>query len=939
VQAQLLGGFSTVTANYNGAQNTTNITVTPPTCDYIVITENPGGPSLENVTLPVGGKIDAYASGYNTTSGFIDLVDVNWSESGSLGSLSNMTGNSTLFTAGTIGGFTTILGENATLDLYDTFDIIINPPTVDYIQIRDSPGALGSIVKTRMYIVWELDLFYTAGFNNTAGYLGEVEAVWTSNNTAVGKVTSPGLWTNFTAQKIDKDNTCHVTAEFNGILNSTEPLLVLAPTIDFIVIMDAPDNIGSWVSSGTYNEGDSDIFWAAGFNLTADYLRDVEAEWESNNTVVGKVTSGPKENTDVTAGWRGGYFQITATYNGISNQTGSLYVLNLNQLPTARARYHYGTGFPGGNYSFQTDITLRVTGRKENVITMELEEDGVVVEDVVVTRSSHNPDIGIISYEMDVHKVYDIVLGYRGHNGGSNPIIVTFEFLGNTYSVHMLFNSQHGEVQKARIAFNDVLQLVGVVFLDASSSYDFEGYLVDYQWDFGDGMTASGETLAHTYIENAVYSVILTVTDDENGTDQDTVSVHVENIDNNDQANVAFGSGEIKGYLNASGEYLVILQCPADLRITNGSQQRTGIFETGIVNEIENAFIAMKFGDVEVYYIPKDAQYTFDVVGTGDGYYDLSIIGVNNDVVKKYEVYNVTCTENTKDTYIINFEENKLSMNTIEEDKVYSLELRLSKDGHQDRFYLMDIGLNRNAVHHYTIKDWDALDSKEPVTLSLDREGDGIIDSGVALESGLSGDDVYALLQTHPVSSPGFPILLFVIGGVIFTVGVGTFLTEVGKWAILCLFIPLYTRLKKEELLDQPTRYKIYGFIRGNPGAHFGLIKEDLELGSGQLVYHLKQLKEAKLIYSSEDGIKKRFYPANVPKPKSDKPQLSELQEKILGIIKRNSGVGQKKIASSIGISRQVVGYHLLILERKGAINKRAVGRKNNYYLSDEYVI
>jgi DNA-binding transcriptional ArsR family regulator len=939
VQAQLVGGSSTITASYYGVQNFTNVTVTPPTDDYLIITEIPDGPVLTTVTLPVGGQVMAYASVYNLSSGFIDLVEVNWSESGGLGLMDNLTGTSTLFTAGLIEGFTTVLGENTTLGLNDTFDIIINPPSADYIQIRDSSGGSGNIIKTRTYVVWELDLFYAAGYNHTAGYIGEVKALWTSNDTAVGKVTSPGLWTNFTAQKVDKDIACHVIVAFDGIINSTEDLLVLAPTIDFIVIMDAPNHTGTWVSSRTYNEGEKDIFWAAGFNLTADYIKDVKATWESNNTVVGKVTYGPNENTNFTAGWRGGYFHVTATYNSLTNQTGSLFVINVNTMPTAKANYYNGTGFTGGDFSFSTDITLRVTGRKENIISMMLEEDGIVVENVVVTRHSHNPDIGIISYEMDVHNVYEVVLSYNGHNGGSNPIIVTFEFLGNIYSVHMLFNSQHGEIQKARIAFNDVLQLVGVVFLDASMSSDFEGYIVNYQWDFGDGTTAIGETLAHTYVENTVYFGILTVADDEGGTNQNTISVNVENIDNNDQANVAFGNKEIKGYLNASGEYVVILQCPADLRVINRVQQRTGIFETYMINEIENAFIAMLFGDVEVYYIPKDTIYTFEVVGTGKGYYDLGVIAVDNNIVKKYNVYNVTCSENTQDTYIIDFAEEKLHISTNEENKIYSLEFLKLKDDRQDFFFLTNMKLDENTIHQYQIKDWEELSSDEPVILLIDKNSDGVVDNSVNLKTGHSGDDVLGLLQTNPVSPTGFPILLFIIGSVICALGVGTFLTEIGKWAFLTLFLPLYTRLKKEELLDQPTRYKIYGFIRGNPGAHFGLIKEDLELGSGQLVYHLKQLKEAKLIYSREDGIKKRFYPANVPKPKSGKPQLSELQEKILGIIKRDSGIGQKKIASSMGITRQVAGYHLLILERKGVINKRQDGRKNRYYSSEEYVI
>jgi predicted transcriptional regulator len=176
---------------------------------------------------------------------------------------------------------------------------------------------------------------------------------------------------------------------------------------------------------------------------------------------------------------------------------------------------------------------------------------------------------------------------------------------------------------------------------------------------------------------------------------------------------------------------------------------------------------------------------------------------------------------------------------------------------------------------------------------------------------------------------------LIILVGFIGAVGIGALFTEVFRDGLLALFLPLYSRRKREKVLDRPTRERIYGYIIGNPGAYFGLIKEELDLGSGQLVYHIKQLEEAHLIYSKEDGAKKRFYPADIPKQKSTIPLLSEIQEKILGIIKDNEGIGQKKIASHLGISRQVAGYHLTKMERKGVIEKETVGREAKYYPSE----
>jgi len=52
------------------------------------------------------------------------------------------------------------------------------------------------------------------------------------------------------------------------------------------------------------------------------------------------------------------------------------------------------------------------------------------------------------------------------------------------------------------------------VIFNASSSYDVDGVIVSYEWNFGDGTTASGVEVTHTYSSGGVYNVTLTVVDD-----------------------------------------------------------------------------------------------------------------------------------------------------------------------------------------------------------------------------------------------------------------------------------------------------------------------------------------------------------------------------------------------------------------------------------------
>lgn len=66
------------------------------------------------------------------------------------------------------------------------------------------------------------------------------------------------------------------------------------------------------------------------------------------------------------------------------------------------------------------------------------------------------------------------------------------------------------------------------ITLDGSTSIDYDGTIVSYQWDFGDGETGSGVIVAHQYAAPGRYSVTLTVTDDDGATHSTTHSGLIE---------------------------------------------------------------------------------------------------------------------------------------------------------------------------------------------------------------------------------------------------------------------------------------------------------------------------------------------------------------------------------------------------------------------------
>jgi acetyl esterase/lipase len=82
--------------------------------------------------------------------------------------------------------------------------------------------------------------------------------------------------------------------------------------------------------------------------------------------------------------------------------------------------------------------------------------------------------------------------------------------------------------------------------VDGGASADSDGAIVSYSWDFGDGNTAIGATANHTYAAAGVYTVTLTVADDDGATGVDAAEVAVAdpppNTDAVDYINVAYGS-------------------------------------------------------------------------------------------------------------------------------------------------------------------------------------------------------------------------------------------------------------------------------------------------------------------------------------------------------------------------------------------------------------
>ena len=67
------------------------------------------------------------------------------------------------------------------------------------------------------------------------------------------------------------------------------------------------------------------------------------------------------------------------------------------------------------------------------------------------------------------------------------------------------------------------------ITFDASASSSPNGAIVSYEWDFGDGETATGPVVTHTFEEKGVYEVTLMVTDSTGETGARALAVEALN--------------------------------------------------------------------------------------------------------------------------------------------------------------------------------------------------------------------------------------------------------------------------------------------------------------------------------------------------------------------------------------------------------------------------
>lgn len=300
------------------------------------------------------------------------------------------------------------------------------------------------------------------------------------------KITQPGTWD----------------------LSNTMPTLQ-AMTSDISISSENPSEGESiTLTTPIFNNGDStisDIHVRTYITSEMEYIE---------NVTISNIPPHSRENItivwdDIPAGEHTIHVEVDDDDNPSNGYlSGSKKMIKVNHVPR-----------PKLNIYRNVNITMKIAGRKDNKVTCMVYDNSLKILNINVTRTSGQPNEVTGSLKVYEDHNYTIELVYYATHMGANPTWLTFESRTDSFEIKETFKTKDGFDQSISYDVDDDLDLVlsedRLYHFSAEGSYDPDGEIVSYDWDFGDGNNDSGILVSHEYRSEGEYIVSLTATDDK----------------------------------------------------------------------------------------------------------------------------------------------------------------------------------------------------------------------------------------------------------------------------------------------------------------------------------------------------------------------------------------------------------------------------------------
>ena len=190
-------------------------------------------------------------------------------------------------------------------------------------------------------------------------------------------------------------------------------------------------------------------------------------------------------------------------------------------------------------------------------------------------------------------------------------------------------------------------------------------------------------------------------------------------------------------------------------------------------------------------------------------------------------------------------------------------------------------------------------------------------------------DDDYVYLPNPPLTAAAI-----VAGGALGLFGLAFFREDLRFIIISILIIPLYTKIEKDEILDQPNRKKIYSHLYKNPGINLTKLHHEIGLSIGTLIHHLNVLEKNNFIRSEKKMGLKVFYPKDSDSQRGKAGKeilLSPSQTQIYEYLKENGIASRMDMEDALKINPNTIQHHLRRLREWKLVLRIGSGKDTKY--------
>ncbi len=272
----------------------------------IVDTEGTGEAEITDRTVIPGFSMTGYAAGFRDTIGYVGDVNVTWSvdnQDGAQAYTSPPHGTSSTFYTGDTTGRAVWTAEYKGLEATVVFDII---PDIDYIRIVDTAGTGDNEITDGIIGGNRTIHGHAAGFNRTAGYLGDMNVTWSvTNSDGANASASPAIGNQSTFNSGPKEGSVIWTADHGG---------GIAHSVTFVIDITPPEI--TIISPGDGSEltaGDILVEWEGRDELSGIYRYEVrlnDGDW---------IDVGTETSHRFTVTSSGDHIVSVRAYDGVGN--------------------------------------------------------------------------------------------------------------------------------------------------------------------------------------------------------------------------------------------------------------------------------------------------------------------------------------------------------------------------------------------------------------------------------------------------------------------------------------------------------------------------------------------------------------------------------------------------------------------------------------------